>query len=97
MTTLIFKSKRKIAITDYVDYPVLHTTITYTGIFFRNFSVALDASLGELSSKVINFTWKNNVPKLCLTNIYIDLFINISQKSVSQKGLYTEQTLLLAL
>ena len=48
MTTLIFKSKGKIAITDYVDHPVLPITITYTGIFFRNSSVVLHASLAKL-------------------------------------------------
>ena len=45
MTTLIFKSKWKIGITDFVDYPVLHITIKYTGIFSRIFSVVLHASL----------------------------------------------------
>ena len=45
MATLIFKSKQKIVITDYVDYPVLHITIKYTGIFSRIFSVVLHASL----------------------------------------------------
>ena len=45
MTTLIFKSKREIVITDYVDYPVLHLTNTYTGIFSRMLSVVLHASL----------------------------------------------------
>ena len=45
MTTLIFKRKREIVITDYVDYPVLHITITYTGIFSRKFNVVLHASL----------------------------------------------------
>ena len=43
----IFKSKREIVITDYVDYTVLHLTITYTGIFSRKFSVLLHASLTE--------------------------------------------------
>ena len=45
MTTLILKSKWKIVITDCGDYPVPHITITYTGIFSRNFSVVLHASL----------------------------------------------------
>ena len=36
---------RVIVITDYVDYPVLHITIKTVGIFFRNFGVALHASL----------------------------------------------------
>ena len=45
MTTLIFRCKRKIVITDYVDYPVLHKTITCAGIFSRKFSVVLHASL----------------------------------------------------
>ena len=47
MTTLIFKRKPEIVITDYVDYPVLHITITYTGIFSRKFSVVLHASLTQ--------------------------------------------------
>ena len=37
--------KWKIVITDYDDYPVLNITVTYTGIFFRNFCVVLHASL----------------------------------------------------
>ena len=45
ITTLILKSKCKIVVTDCGDYPVLHITITYTGIFSRNFSVVLHASL----------------------------------------------------
>ena len=44
MTTLIFESKLKKVITDYVDYPVLHITIT-AGIFSREFSVVLQASI----------------------------------------------------
>ena len=47
MTMLMFKSKRKIVITDYVDYLVLQITITYTGIFSKNFSVVLHASPAE--------------------------------------------------
>ena len=45
MITLILKNKREIVITDCVDYPVLHITITYTGIFSGNFSVVLHASI----------------------------------------------------
>ena len=39
-------------ITDYVDYPVLHLTITYTGIFSRELSVVLHASLTEMSFEI---------------------------------------------
>ena len=46
MTTLISKSKQEI--TEYVTYPVLRITITYTSIFFRKFSVILHASLTKL-------------------------------------------------
>ena len=51
MTMLIFKSKQEIVITDYVEYPALHLTVTYTGIFFRKFSVVLHASLTKFSGK----------------------------------------------
>ena len=47
MTTFIFKRKREIVITDYVDYPALHITVTYTGIFSRKFNVVLHVSLTE--------------------------------------------------
>ena len=59
MTTLILKSKREIVITDYVDYPVLHLTISYTGIFSRKLSVVLHASLTEMSFE-IKHTIKQN-------------------------------------
>ena len=45
MTAFILKGKWKIVITYYIDYPVLHTTITYTGSFSRNFSPVLNAWL----------------------------------------------------
>ena len=41
--------KWKIVIIDYVDYPVLYKTVTYRGIFSRNFSVVLHASFATKS------------------------------------------------
>ena len=71
MTTVMFKSKWKIVITDYVDYPVLQITITYTGIFSRNFSVVLHASLAiifslkTLKSDFVNSNNLYNSNNLC--------------------------------
>ena len=56
VTTLILKSKWKIVITDYIDYPVLHITIKYTGFFSRKFSVVLHASLAK-SFDSARFIW----------------------------------------
>ena len=43
MAAFILKSKWKIVITYYIDCPVLHTTIKFTGSFSRNFSPVLHA------------------------------------------------------
>ena len=49
MTTLIFNNKRKTAIKDHVDYPLLLIKITYTDLFFsRNLSVVLHVSLAQI-------------------------------------------------
>ena len=48
ITDYVDIQKWKIVMTDYVDNPVLHITVTYTGIFSRNFSVVLHVSLAGM-------------------------------------------------
>ena len=55
MSKLIFRSKQKFVITDYVDYLVLHVAITYIGIFSRKFSVVSHASPAKRSHYNANF------------------------------------------
>ena len=53
LTTLIFKSPLKMLIIDNANYPFPHIKMTYTGIFFRKFSLALPLH-ASLAIKMIN-------------------------------------------
>ena len=72
MTKLIFKSKKEIVITDYVDYPVLHITITYTGIFFRKFSVVFMLHQPKMESS-------NGLRETNIENWKCDYFCDITE------------------
>ena len=55
ITDYVDIQKWKIVIIDYVDYPVLHITVTYAGIFSRNFIVVLHASLAKACKTPLKF------------------------------------------